>query len=133
MFGIPADMLGESDKQSYSSTDNSAKGFILYTLDPQLTGRDQELMMKLLASNEQGRVHIETKIIEANWMSPKDRIEYNWKKFQMGALKPNELRAYDNEAPVPGGDKTYVQAQLIPVDQIEEFWKSKNPTSDGTT
>jgi HK97 family phage portal protein len=129
--GVPADMLGETEKQSYSFSEQSAKSFIMYTLDPWLTKRDQELCMKLLTQSEKGRVKIETFVNETMWMLPKDRMEYNWKKFQMGALTPNEVRAYDNESPVDSGDKTYVQSQLIPTDLIEEFWTSKN-TNQGT-
>jgi len=49
----------------------------------------------------------------------------------MGALSADEIRAYDNEAPIEDGSggKYYVQAQLIPTDQIEAFWKSKNATN----
>jgi phage portal protein BeeE len=128
MFGLPPDMLGQTDKQSYAYSETSAKHFILYTLDPKLTERDQELCMKLLTSFEQGRIFIETHVNEALWMLPKDRAEYWWKKFQMGAISADEIRAYDNEAPVPDGhgQKYYVQAQLIPTDQIADFWTGKN-------
>jgi HK97 family phage portal protein len=131
MFGLTPDMLGDTEKQSYATVEATSKNFILYTLDPMLTERDQEACMKLLASYEKGGVFIETKVDETMWMLPKDRAEYWWKKFQMGALSADEIRAYDNEPPIEDGSggKYYVQAQLIPTDQIEAFWKTKNATN----
>jgi HK97 family phage portal protein len=131
MFGLTPDMLGDTEKSSYATVEATSKNFILYTLDPLLTERDQEVTMKLPATYERGLVFIETKVDETMWMLPKDRAEYWWKKFQMGALSADEIRAYDNEAPIEDGSggKYYVQAQLIPTDQIEAFWKTKNATN----
>lgn len=134
MFGIPSDMLGSNEKQSYSYSEQSAKQFIMYTLDPQLTQRDQEVKMKLLTTAEMSSMIVETHVNEAMWMVPKDRAEYWWKKFQMGAINADEIRAYDNEAPIPDGSgkNFYVQAQLIPTNQIADFWAAKNGQETGT-
>jgi HK97 family phage portal protein len=131
--GVPADMLGEVEKQSYSFSEMSAKNFTLFCLDPWLTKRDQELRAKLLTANEQGRLSIETMVDETLWMIPKDRVEYWWKLFQMGSKSPNEIRAYNNEAPIEGGDEYYVQTQLIPVSKIGAFYEQKNNASNGAT
>lgn len=125
MFGIPPDMLGNNDKQSYSYSESSAKSFIMYTLDPLLTERDQEVKMKLFADSEKAFTNVETQVNEQDWMLSKDRAEYWWKKFQMGALSPNEIRAYENEQPVEGGDQRFVQTNLIPIDQVKEFYSSQ--------
>jgi HK97 family phage portal protein len=131
MFGLTPDMLGDTEKQSYATVEATSKNFILYTLDPLLTERDQEAVMKLLGTSQRGRVFIETKVDETMWMLPKDRMDFFWKKFQMGAMSADEIRAYDNEPPIPDGSggKYYVQAQLIPTDQIADFWSSKNATN----
>lgn len=125
--GVPADMLGETEKQSYSFSEQSAKNFTMYCLDPWITKRDQELRRKLLTTAEQGRVNIETHVDETLWMLPKDRAEYWNRLFHMGAKSPNEIRAYNNESPIEGGDEYYVQSQLIPMRLAEQFWQAKNP------
>lgn len=128
MFGLTPDMLGDTEKQSYATVEATSKNFILYTLDPLLTERDQEAAMKLLSENELGRVNIETRVDETMWMLPKDRADFWWKKFQMGAMCADEVRAYENLPPLEDGSggKFYVQAQLIPTDQIADFWQTKN-------
>lgn len=130
--GVPADMLGETDKQSYSFSEMSAKRFLLYCIDPWLTKFQQEMQAKLLYSYELGKIRIEFQVDETIWMLPKDRAEYWNKLFQMGAKSPNEIRAYNNETPIEGGDEYYVQSQLIPISIIKAFWTSKNATNGGT-
>lgn len=124
--GVPPDMLGEGDKQSYAYSEMSAKAFIQYTLDPWITKRDQELRKKLLKEGERTQVHVETHVDETMWMLPKDRVDYWWKLFQMGALSPDEIRSYLNMNPIEGGDKRFVQVNLAPLTQIENIHANGN-------
>ena len=116
--GVPPEMLAESDKQSYGYSEQSAKSFISNTLDPWLTKRDQELRKKLFTEAEKRTLTVESKVDETMWMLPKDRVEYWWKLFQMGAITANEIRAYLNMNAVDGGGQSLVQVNLAPLDAI---------------
>lgn len=113
--GVPAVMLQETEKQSYNFSETANKNFFQFCLDPWITKRDQELGAKLLAASERGRVKVETLVDEIMWMTPKDRADYWNKLFQMGAKSPNEIRAYNNDNPVEGGDEMFVQLNLVPL------------------
>ena len=135
MFGLPDDMLGNTDKQSYAFSINTAKQFKEYTLDPKLTMWNQELTMKLMTDGEKTRrLCVETMVHENMWMLPSDRMDYFKKLFEMGAITPNEIRAYENMQPIEGGDEPYLQSQYIPVRLSEGFWTSqtKNTGSQPT-
>lgn len=111
--GVSADMLMETEKQSYSFSTESTQRFYQWTLDPWLTKRDQEATAKLLAFNEKGRIKIETEVDETMWMLPEKRVEYWNKLFQMGAMSPNDILAYLNRNPIEGGDDYFIQQNLI--------------------
>jgi len=49
------------------------------------------------------------------------RSEYYNKIFQIGAITPNEIRAKENMNPIDGGDSSFVQLNLIPLDQAGEM------------
>jgi HK97 family phage portal protein len=124
--GVPPEMLAESDKQSYGYSEQSAKSFVTNTLDPWLTKRDQELRKKLLTNAEKRIIRVESHVDETMWMLPKDRVEYWYKLFQMGAITANEIRAYLNMNPVPGGDQSMVQVNLAPLEMIGTIHNSNN-------
>lgn len=124
--GVPPEMLAESDKQSYGYSEQSAKSFVTNTLDPWLTKRDQELRKKLLTDAEKRIIRVESHVDETMWMLPKDRVEYWYKLFQMGAITANEIRAYLNMNPVPGGDQSMVQVNLAPLEMIGTIHNSNN-------
>jgi hypothetical protein len=44
----------------------------------------------------------------------------------MGSLSPNEIRGLDDEDPIDGGDRYYVQQNLMPVDKMDEILAAKN-------
>lgn len=128
--GVPSWMLELSDKQSYNFSENSAKAFLTYTLDPWLTKRDQECRAKLLLMREAGRIHIETAVDETLWMLPKDRAEYWWKLFQMGAKSPDEIRAYLNENKIEGGSEYFVQQNLMPLSTVKQYFEKQTAPAD---
>jgi HK97 family phage portal protein len=129
MTGVSADMLMETDKQSYSFSTESTQRFFMWTLDPWLTKRDQEARIKLLSANEQGRLKIETEVDETMWMLPEKRVEYWNKLFQMGAMSPNDILSYLNRNSIEGGDDYFIQQNLIALKNAHLL--GPNNTSNG--
>jgi phage portal protein BeeE len=40
------------------------------------------------------------------------RAAYYGARFAVGSITPNEIRAFENENPIPGGDEAFVQLNL---------------------
>jgi phage portal protein BeeE len=49
----------------------------------------------------------------------KDRAEFYWKLFQMGALNPNEIRALEEYNAYEGGDTYRVPGNTLPTEEEE--------------
>jgi len=49
------------------------------------------------------------------------RSEFYNKLFQIGSITPNEIRALENQNPIEGGDQSFVQLNLVPLDQAGEI------------
>lgn len=56
-----------------------------------------------------------------DWIARTDlltRYQAHSEGVRGGFLTPNEARAYEDKAPVEGGDRIYMQQQMVPVDQL---------------
>jgi len=51
----------------------------------------------------------------------KARGEMYWRMFQMSAITPNQIRGKENMNPYVGGDRYYVQMNMVPVDKVDEM------------
>ena len=49
------------------------------------------------------------------------RAEYYNKIFQIGGIKPNEIRSKENMNPVEGGDELFVMMNMIPLSQAKDL------------
>jgi HK97 family phage portal protein len=59
----------------------------------------------------------------------KARSDYYMKMFQTGAMSPNDILAKENLNPIDGGEKHFVQLNMIPLDQAGEIQQTA-PTQE---
>ncbi|MEH7904008.1 hypothetical protein V7794_22695 [Rhizobium laguerreae] len=75
-----------------------------------------------LLKKEQRQKGFYTGFVDADFLSPvmKDKGEYNSTalgKASPGWLTPNEIRGFDELPPVEGGDRLYVPANMVAIDE----------------
>lgn len=128
LFRVPAHMIGDLDKATYSNIAEQGAEFHRYSLAPWLTMIQQRLNMTLTAGgNEQFRFDISELIrgdIEAE-------VAAYSKLLEIGVLNPNEVRGKFGMSPREGGDEYISQTNNLSFgDSSEEPIEKPQETDD---
>lgn len=121
VYNMPAHMLGETEGVNYASMEQMALEFVQGTLVSIVTQYEKEFNRKLLTPGERlkGR-YFKFNINSLLRGDMKTRGEFYFKGVRTGFFKPNEVRAWEDLPPEPGGDKLYMSGDLYPIDQPRE-------------
>lgn len=136
IYRIPKHLLYlDSKGGSTKSFSTQAKEFLTYSLSPSLSNVEEELESKLLTLRdyESGNFRIKFATKSLLRASPEERAKYYKELFNIGSMTPNEIRAEEGMPPIEGGDTSFVQLNLAPIDQLEEIIQDKiNKQIDST-
>lgn len=124
IFGVPAGMAGSQQPgaSSYASAIEWRKQFrddaVLKFTDKLERSHARLLFLptRLLATSAE----IELKF-NLDWIARTDllaRYQAHAEGVRGGFLTPNEARGYEDKARVEGGDRLYMQSQMVPLDSI---------------
>lgn len=116
-FGIKLHQINDLVKTSYASTSEQNREFYTDTLMAILTTYEQELNYKSFLNNEIAAGYY-TKfnadvILRADL---KTRYESYRTAIQSGFKTPNEIRALEEDKPLPGGDRLLVNGNMMPIE-----------------
>lgn len=105
-FKVFPQMIGYTDKTAtFASAEAFFLAHVVHTLMPWYTRIEQSIDCNLLTDED-----LDNGIyagFNANALmrgAARDRAEYYFRLWQMGALNANEIRAYEEQNPYPGGD-----------------------------
>lgn len=116
-LGVKMHQLNNLERSTHSNIEHQQKEFYIETLQPKLTGYEQELSYKLLTEEEISEGFFIRFNVDAILRSSlKERYEAYNQGIQSGMLKPDEARAKENLPPEIGGDKLYFNGNMIPVE-----------------
>lgn len=121
-FGVPPQMIGHTDKASSwaSSLEGMNRGFLQYSLRPDLVRFEQQINRKLLTPEQRAdgfraKFSVEG-LLRADYQQ---RIQGYASALQNGWMNRNEVRNLEDMPPIEnGGDDYTVQLNLVPVDQL---------------
>lgn len=117
-FRVPPSYVYDDTSNNYKSAEMASSDFLSNTLDPLLRKIETELNRKLIGLTGYGRRKIEfdRKGIFACDLST--QVNYLGKMIQAGLYTPNEARVSINRAPLEGGDKMLVSANLRSIETV---------------
>lgn len=128
-FGLPMSMLGDTEKQTSFGTgvESMFIGVTNTVIIPKAVQLEQEVNYKCLTFNEQRNGYY-TKLNFRNLLrgDAKSYAEYVSKMIQNGIYTQNEVRGWDELPAVEGGDRHWIQQNMMPLDMADEVLKSKN-------
>jgi len=117
ILNIPPPFLKDLEHATYSNIEELNKAFAEHTIRPWLVRLEQNFCVQLLSEKERKKYfweHIMDAIVRAD-------IQKRWeaynKGFQTGVWSPNDIREMENKNPIEGGDKHFVQLNMIPLEQ----------------
>lgn len=116
-FGVKLHQINDLVKTSYASTSEQNREFYTDTLMAILTTYEQELNYKSFLNSEIAAGYY-TKfnpdvILRADL---KTRYESYRAAIQSGFKTPNEIRALEEDEPLPGGDRLLVNGNMMPIE-----------------
>jgi HK97 family phage portal protein len=123
-------MIGHPDKTAtYASAEQMFLAHVVHTLQPWYTRIEQSIDTNLVGEKDISEGYYSK--FSANALmrgASKDRAEFYWKLFQMGALNPNEIRALEEYNAYEGGDTYRVPGNTLPTEEEEN--ENDQPGSD---
>ena len=128
MFGIPLAMIGDTEKQTSWGTgvEQSFIGVTNTVIIPKAIQIEQEFDYKCLTADERRQGYY-TKMNFRNLLrgDAKSYGEYIAKMVQIGVFSQDEVRAWDEMAPIDGGvgKNHWIQGAMMRLDQPKEISK----------
>ena len=121
VYNMPAHMLGETEGVNYASMEQMALEYVQSTLTPIVTQYEKEFDRKLLTIGERRRgLYFKFNLNALLRGDMKTRGEFYFKGVRSMLFTPNEIRAWEELPPMPGGEKLYMSGDLYPIDQPRE-------------
>lgn len=138
-YNLPPYKLADMSRLTYNTIEAHAIEYY-QSLLPWLETWEQELMWKLISPLERNQQYIEHSVEGLLRADSAGRAALEATEFNIGAITPNEARALANRNPVAGGDRAFVQGNMIAVDRYDEWMdaqiasmtaKANPPSGDG--
>jgi HK97 family phage portal protein len=118
-YNLPAYKLTNT-KLAYNSIEAHSIEFHQALL-PWLETWEQELEGKLISPLEINQQYIKHTVEGLLRADAAGRAALEATEFQIGGLTPNEARALADRNPVKGGDRAFVQMNMMPLDRLDEY------------
>jgi len=114
-FGMPLYKLNMG-KEAYASNEQQNLDYLSTTLDPYLVQLEQEAALKWLSEEEQNYTYFRSNRDVLLRTDAKTRSEVIEKRIESGVLTPNEGREIDDLPAYEGGNKHYIPANMMAVE-----------------
>jgi hypothetical protein len=121
IFGIPPHKLGDLSHATFSNIEEQNLDYVIGTLRRWLVRWEQECNRKLIApleKTQQFTEHLVDGLLRGNIQS---RYGAYAQGIMNGFLAPNDIRAFENLDPIPGGDTYLVQGAMVPLDRLDDL------------
>lgn len=134
IYGIPPHMIADLERSTNNNIEQQSIEFVQYCLMPIAKQMEEAFDSKVLRINErqEGTYYVK---LELNALLRGDlnaRKEWYTQLLQFGVLSVNEVRRLEDYNTIgPDGDIHMVQANMIPLDKVEDFYQSKTDTNAG--
>lgn len=128
IYGIPPHMIGHLERSTNNNIEHQGIEYVQYCLSPWATAFEQAHDQRIFRQAERRAGQFYTKL-ELNALMRGDvaaRREFYRLLLDRGVFDINEVRALEDLNPVPGGELRLVQANMIPLSQIETFYNQKS-------
>lgn len=125
-FGVPLYMLN-AGKQSYNSNEQNSIEFVSRTVQPMLTGREQEDTYKLLSDTDIDRgLWVRRNMMAMLRGDTAARGAWYKTMREIGAFSANDILHLEDMPSVPGGDVRYASLNYVPLEDFANLSQRRN-------
>ncbi|WP_229263692.1 phage portal protein [Cohnella cholangitidis] len=130
-YGVKMHQLNDLSRATHTNVTETQREFYTDTLQPKLTGYEQEMTWKLFLDDEiEAGMYVRFNVDAILRADLKTRYEAYRIGVQGGFLTPNEPRALENLPPQEGGDRLLVNGSYVPITEAGKAYDTKG--GDGT-
>lgn len=131
-FGIKMHQLNDLSRATYNNTTEQQKEFYTDTLQPILTGYEQELTYKLFLDEEiENGFFVRFNADAILRADIKSRYDAYRLAIQSGFLTPNEVRELEEREPKEGGNQLIVNGNMVPLTEVGAAYRLKGGDGAG--
>lgn len=117
LFRVPAHLINDLEKATFSNIEHQDLGFVKHTLRPHMCNFEQRCRMTLLTADEKAEGyyfrHNTNDLLRGDLPS---RMAAYSTGIQNGIYSPNDARRKEDEPAYDGGDTHFINAASVPVD-----------------
>jgi HK97 family phage portal protein len=120
-FGIPPHKLGDLERATFSNIEEQNIDYVVGTLRRWLVRWEQECNRKLIPALERRQQfceHLVDGLLRGN-------IQSRYTAYSVGRnggwLSANDIRTFENQDPIPGGDVYLIQGAMVPLDRVNDI------------
>jgi HK97 family phage portal protein len=129
IYGLPPVFLQDLSKGTFANTEQQDLQLVKHLLAHWAKAFEDELNLKLFGQRRR-RQYVEHNLAAVERGDFKTRTEGYARGIQTGQLTPDEVRALENRAPRPGGDKLYIQGATVPIEMAGKVQVKPAPQPD---
>ena len=118
IFRVPPHLVGNLEHATFSNIEHQSIDFAVHTIRPWLVRIEQAMNRALFTDQEKGRFYVQFNMDGLMRGDYKSRMEGYAIGRQNGWLSANDIRALENQNPIPkeeGGDAYLVNGNMIPI------------------
>jgi len=120
IFGVPVAMLNDAANTAYGNLEQKYLEFYSGTILPITTILEEQFRQSLLTIEQKKFVNFKFKYNAMLRVDAKTRAEYYQTRFNIGSISPNEIRKYEDENKIDGGDNHYLQLNLTTLKNLQK-------------
>lgn len=127
-YGVPPPMIGHTQSATAwgSGLEQMLLWFLQFCLRPQLKRIESRVSKSLITPGERRDVYCEFNVEGLLRADSNTRARLYATMVDHGLKTRNEVRALENDPPMPGGDDLTVNAALLPIQLLGQFVKGKS-------
>ena len=133
IYDVPPHMLADLDRATFSNIEHLAIEFVKNCLWGYAIEIEEEVNAKLLTEAERNTVCCKFDFTELLQGDANAVADYLGKLINNGIISIDEARLFIGRNKVAGGDKRYLNAALMPIEMIADFYQAtintKNPAT----
>lgn len=127
IFRVPPHLVQDLARSTNNNIEHQAIDFVTHTIRPWAEMIEQRINMSLFGPREGARYFAEFNLDSILRGDAVSRAEYYGKRIANGNMTPNEARVRENDNPLPGGDRLYIQGAMVPLEMAGQQQGQEQP------
>lgn len=119
-FGVPLHKLSELDRATLNNIEHQAIEFLQDTISPVIEKVENEYETKCYTLDSEQDMELEFDMRSYQRADIQARSEFYRTMVQNGGMTPNEVRRSESMPILEGGDRLFIQQNMMPLDKVDQ-------------